>query len=50
MSRFNKEIICLDCEERERRHPEYPKAVEAEAAAIRRGEKTFRGIGMPEDL
>ena len=27
MSRFNTEIICLDCEAKERRHPDYPKAV-----------------------
>jgi hypothetical protein len=50
MSRFDTDVICLDCEERERRHPDHPKAVEAEAAAFRRGDKTYRGIGKPQDL
>ena len=50
MSRFNTEIICLECEEWEKLHPDYAKAVEGEAAAVRRGKKTFQGIGRPRDL
>lgn len=50
MSRFNTEIICLDCEAKERRHPDYPKAVAAELEAVKRGEQNFPGIGKPADL
>ena len=32
MSRFNTDTICLDCEDAERRHPEYQRTVQAIAA------------------
>src|SRR5205823_3034422 len=50
MSRFNTEMICLACEQRERQHPDYPKAVAAEEEALKRGDLNFPGIGKPADL
>ena len=50
MSRFNTDPICLVCAEAERRHPDYPKAVEAELAALKAGVRDFPGIGLPPDL
>ena len=45
MSRFNTDCLCLACAEAERKHPDYRKAVEAELAEIRKGNRNFRGIG-----
>jgi hypothetical protein len=50
MSTFNTQIICLDCERKERAHPAYGEAVKAEAAAVKRGDRNFPGIGKPRDL
>jgi hypothetical protein len=50
MSKFNEDILCLDCEDVERRHPKYPEAVRAEAEAVRDGDDFFPGIGKPVDL
>jgi len=46
MSRFNTEIICLDCEEKEKKHPRYEEARQAELDACRRGDFNFPGIGF----
>ena len=50
MSRFNTDIICLDCEEREKAHPMYEQARKAELEACKRGDYNFPGIGRPKDL
>ena len=50
MSIFNTEQICPDCEEKERAHPQYQLARNAESCAVRRGDLNFPGIGKPEDL
>ena len=50
VSRFNIDVICLDCSDKERSHPRYAEAVTAEEEAIRRGNLNFRGIGKPSDL
>jgi len=50
MSRFNTDIICSGCSERERSHPDYQKAVDAEIAEMRHGNYNFRGIGLPSDF
>ena len=47
MSRFNTDCICMKCAEEERQHPDYQKAVDAELAAVRRGDMNFPGIGWP---
>lgn len=50
MSRFNTDIICPSCEEREIAHPKYPEAAEAELRAVRAGNYNFKGIGCPPEL
>lgn len=46
MSMFNTDVICMDCKKKERDRPDYHKAVEADNAAIRRGDRNFKGIGF----
>lgn len=50
MSMFNTQMLCRDCLDKERRHPDYPKAKAAELNALRRGIRDFPGIGKPDDL
>ena len=50
MSRFNTQMICQKCLERERMHPLYEQAVKAELEAVLRGDMNFPGIGLPPDL
>ena len=45
MSMFDTATLCLACKERERQRPDYQDALEAEQAAIRRGDCNFPGIG-----
>jgi hypothetical protein len=46
MSMFNTEEICLDCKDKEKKHPDYQRAVEADEAMIRSGNLNFGGIGL----
>ena len=46
MSMFNEQVICMACKEKERQRPDYREAVEADNAAIRRGDRNFPGIGL----
>ena len=50
MSRFNTDMICENCADKEAAHPKYQEAVDAEIAALERGERNFPGIGLPADL
>lgn len=50
MSRFNTEMICLDCDERETNHPLYKQAAEAELAAVHAGNYNYAGVGCPREL
>jgi len=50
MSRFNTDIICLPCERKEKAHPDYEKAAEAERQAVKNSIRNFPGIGKPKDL
>lgn len=50
MSMFNTQMCCNTCIQKERNHPDYNKARQAEHEAISRGEYNFPGIGLPEDL
>ena len=50
MSRFNTQMVCPDCEDKEKAHPDYQKAVDAELAQVRAGNTNFQGIGKPADL
>lgn len=50
VSRFNTDVICLSCEAKEKQHPGYRDAVNAEEVALRSGNRNFPGIGKPNDL
>ena len=50
MSRFNTDDICPDCEAREKAHPKYREAYDAEAAAVRSGDMNYAGNGCPPEL
>lgn len=50
MSFFNTDLICMECKDKERKHPDFEKAREAEEAACREKDFNFPGIGLPEDL
>jgi hypothetical protein len=42
---FSTENICLNCSQKERNHPSYQKAVDADNEAIKNGNFNFKGIG-----
>ena len=46
LSMYNEDVICMECKEKERKRPDYREAVEADNAAIRRGDRNFKGIGL----
>jgi hypothetical protein len=50
MSYFNTDTICMDCRTRERAHPKFEEARDAEIAACKGGNFNFPGIGLPDDL
>ena len=45
MSMYSTECICLACKDAERKRDDYPKAVAADHAEIRKGNTNFPGIG-----
>jgi hypothetical protein len=45
MSMFNEDIICMDCKEQEKKHPDYEKAVNSDIEEIKKGNYNFKGIG-----
>ena len=50
MSFFNEDMCCLDCIDKEKAHPDYRKARDAELKELRKGNRNFPGIGKPDDL
>ena len=50
MSRFNTQMICCVCEEKEIAHPNYDRAVEEELRAVHSGDFNYPGVGLPKDL
>jgi hypothetical protein len=50
MSYFNTEHICDRCQELERKHPLYEEAKRTETEECKKGNYSFEGIGLPEDL
>lgn len=50
MSMFNTEMCCQACLNKEKRHPKYQEAKEAERREVLKGNHNFEGIGKPEDL
>ncbi len=49
-SYFNVDRICIQCQEKERNHPDYEAAKKAELDSIKKGDWNFQGIGRPPDL
>lgn len=49
MSMFNTDVICMDCQKKEKQHPRYKEAVEAERNAVMNGDRNFQGIGWTEE-
>lgn len=50
MSRFNTQACCMKCIAREKKHPKYKEAQDAEMAEVNKGNMNFEGIGLPRDL
>jgi hypothetical protein len=50
VSKFNSEEICGGCIQKERAHPMYATACQAERHAVHAGDTAFAGIGKPRDL
>lgn len=50
MSYFNTQMLCPDCETKERRHPKFETARRIETEHVRNGDYNFMGIGKPADL
>ena len=46
MSMFCEQTICMDCSAKERERPDYKAACDAEIAAVRAGNRNFKGIGL----
>jgi hypothetical protein len=47
---FNEQTICMDCKDKEMKHPDYKKAQDADHQQIMQGNYNFKGIGKPTDL
>ena len=45
MSRFNTQVICLDCADKEEKDTRYAAAKAAEQEAVLRGDYNFLGVG-----
>ena len=50
MSYFNTEECCTPCLRKEREHPDFQKAQDAEEDQVRSGNYNFAGIGKPPGL
>ena len=50
MSMFNTDVLCLECKDKETKHPRYKEAQEAERKAVLNGDFNFPGIGLPNDF
>lgn len=46
MSMYNEQTICMACADAERRRPDYEAAREAERAAVKAGDRNFKGVGL----
>ena len=50
MSFFNLEMICPECDEKERAHPKYEEARRLEGEECLNGNMNYPGIGKPNEL
>lgn len=44
MSMLNTDCLCLNCKKKEKQHPQYKEAAEAELAEIRQGNYNYQGL------
>jgi two-component SAPR family response regulator len=49
-SYFNTEMICLECDSRERAHSMFEMAKKIENEQVKQGNYNFEGIGLPIDI
>ena len=49
MSFFNEDILCVECNEIEKKHPNYEKAKKVEHEEVLKGNYNYEGIGLPEN-
>lgn len=50
MSFFNTDVICMECYDKEKKHPKYKAAKEVEVNECKQGNYNFNGVGKPSDL
>jgi hypothetical protein len=51
MSRFNTDMICINCQTEEKNHKDFKKAFDEELKQIKENDNyNFSGIGLPDDL
>ena len=50
VSFFNEDCLCLNCIEKEKKHPMYKTAIEVERMHVKNKNYNYKGIGLPEDL
>ncbi len=43
-------MICTACDAKERKHPQYERAVRIETEEVLKGNLNYEGIGLPQDL
>ena len=46
MSWFNRDLICMDCDEAEKSHPKYQEAKDRENEEVLKGNLDYEGIGF----
>ena len=46
MSWFNEEMICMECDAKERIHEKYEEAKRRELEEVKKGNLNFKGIGL----
>lgn len=50
MSKLNKDMLCMKCTEKEKSHPRYKEAVEAEHQAVVNGDYNYPGLLYGEKI
>ena len=46
MSWYNEQLICTECDQKEHKRKDIKKAKDAEFAAVKSGNRNFKGIGL----
>ena len=49
ISMFNRKQLCMNCAEKEQKHPKYKKATEAVHDCAEAGDNKFEGIGWDRE-